>query len=126
MKNYTLSCKHCNLQRRPLGQLLRAALRADQIFLLLPQICAWMASPPAWDSNDSAASPHGGKAPGRGAPPTRSERRQFMAQKFSAKRQVYENCRMLSKQGELLCYCDARKVLWYEASHKTSPLRLEG
>ena len=90
--------------------------KADQILLLLPQICAWMASPPAWDSADSAAPARRGGPPSRGAPPTRSERRQFMAQKFSANRQVYENCRMLSKQGELLCFCDARKVAWYEAS----------
>lgn len=47
---------------------------------------------------------------------SRAEKRQLMAQKFSAKRQVYENCRMLSMEGELLCYCDLRKVQWYEVS----------
>lgn len=45
---------------------------------------------------------------------SRWEKRELMAEKFSAKRLVYENCRMLSKEGELLCYCDLRKVQWYE------------
>jgi len=27
--------------------------------------------------------------------------------------QVYDNCRMLSTTGDLLCYCDARKLHWY-------------
>ncbi|KAK9816641.1 hypothetical protein WJX72_003201 [[Myrmecia] bisecta] len=35
-------------------------------------------------------------------------------QKFSAHSPVYENCKMLSMDGELLCYCDKRKLLWYE------------
>lgn len=26
---------------------------------------------------------------------------------------VYENCRMLSREGELLCFCDRAKVNWY-------------
>jgi hypothetical protein len=28
-------------------------------------------------------------------------------------RQVYENCRMLSADGRLLCHCDAKKLQWY-------------
>jgi hypothetical protein len=27
--------------------------------------------------------------------------------------QVYDNCRMLSTTGELLCFCDMRKLQWY-------------
>lgn len=27
--------------------------------------------------------------------------------------QVYDNCRMLATTGDLLCYCDARKLQWY-------------
>ena len=45
---------------------------------------------------------------------SRAEKRLAVAKKFSAKRQVYENCRMLSQAGELLCFCDMRKVRWYE------------
>jgi cation-transporting P-type ATPase D len=41
------------------------------------------------------------------------ERREKMIKKFSAKNQVYENCRMLSQSGELLCYCDGKKLAWY-------------
>jgi hypothetical protein len=26
---------------------------------------------------------------------------------------VYENCRMLSREGSLLCFCDRAKVIWY-------------
>eukprot|EP00873_Tetraselmis_striata_P010402 jgi/Tetstr1/430666/TSEL_020459.t1 len=36
-----------------------------------------------------------------------------LVQKFSAKAPVYENCRMLSQEGELLCHCDRRKMRWY-------------
>lgn len=34
-------------------------------------------------------------------------------QKFSAKRQVYGTCAMLSVSGALLCHCDRRKLEWY-------------
>lgn len=47
---------------------------------------------------------------------SRAEKRLLVAKKFSAKRQVYENCRMLSQNGTLLCFCDMRKVRWYEVS----------
>ena len=47
---------------------------------------------------------------------SRAEKRLLVAKKFSAKRQVYENCRMLAQTGELLCFCDMRKVRWYEVS----------
>lgn len=38
--------------------------------------------------------------------------------------QVYQNCRMLSTSGELLCYCDRRKLEWYVA--KGIAERLQG
>jgi cation-transporting P-type ATPase D len=34
-------------------------------------------------------------------------------EKFSRKSPAYENCQMLSETGELLCYCDVKKVKWY-------------
>ncbi|KAL0022097.1 hypothetical protein WJX79_008401 [Trebouxia sp. C0005] len=37
-----------------------------------------------------------------------------LVKKFSAKSAVYENCKMLSQEGELLCFCDLRKLTWYE------------
>jgi hypothetical protein len=45
---------------------------------------------------------------------SRAEKRELVAQKFSAKKQVYENCRMLSQDGALLCFCDLKKINWYE------------
>lgn len=32
---------------------------------------------------------------------------------YSAKTKVYENCTILSQEGELLCYCDRRRLDWY-------------
>ena len=40
--------------------------------------------------------------------------KQRLVQKFSAKSAVYENCKMYSQDGDLLCYCDLRKLVWYE------------
>uniref|UniRef100_A0A7R9V667 HRDC domain-containing protein n=1 Tax=Chlamydomonas euryale TaxID=1486919 RepID=A0A7R9V667_9CHLO len=40
-------------------------------------------------------------------------RRQWLINKFSAKSVVYQNARMLSREGELLCHCDMRKIEWY-------------
>ena len=37
-----------------------------------------------------------------------------LVKKFSAKSAVYENCKMYSQDGELLCFCDLRKLKWYE------------
>lgn len=37
-----------------------------------------------------------------------------LVKKFSAKSAVYENCKMFSLEGELLCFCDLRKLTWYE------------
>ena len=37
-----------------------------------------------------------------------------LVKKFSAKSAVYENCKMYSQEGELLCFCDLRKLTWYE------------
>ncbi|GLI59187.1 hypothetical protein VaNZ11_001019 [Volvox africanus] len=39
--------------------------------------------------------------------------RSWLVEKFSAKTQVYQNCRMLSREGQLLCFCDTRKLNWY-------------
>ncbi|KAL4425764.1 hypothetical protein ABPG75_009780 [Micractinium tetrahymenae] len=39
--------------------------------------------------------------------------RQRLAERFSCKSTVYENARMYSKDGELLCHTDKRKLLWY-------------
>ena len=39
-----------------------------------------------------------------------------LVKKFSAKSAVYENCKMFSQDGELLCFCDLRKLTWYEVS----------
>ncbi len=33
--------------------------------------------------------------------------------KFSCKKPVYENCRMLAPDGAMLCFCDKRKMNWY-------------
>ncbi|GAX75756.1 hypothetical protein CEUSTIGMA_g3199.t1 [Chlamydomonas eustigma] len=41
------------------------------------------------------------------------EKKEWLIQKFSAKSQVYQNAQMLSKEGDLLCYCDTRKIEWY-------------
>lgn len=61
------------------------------------------------------------------APQNRNQARQLMTpeerqaalkerlvKKFSAKSAVYENCKMLSQDGHLLCFCDLRKLTWYE------------
>jgi cation-transporting P-type ATPase D len=37
---------------------------------------------------------------------------QFVA-KFSVKKDIYENCRMLAPDGEVLCFCDHKKANWY-------------
>lgn len=39
-----------------------------------------------------------------------------LVKKFSAKSAVYENCKMYSQDGDLLCYCDLRKLIWYEVT----------
>ncbi|EFJ44336.1 hypothetical protein VOLCADRAFT_106481 [Volvox carteri f. nagariensis] len=46
-------------------------------------------------------------------PAAARERRSWLIEKFSAKTQVYQNCRMLSHEGQLLCFCDSRKLRWY-------------
>ncbi|CAG9462096.1 unnamed protein product [Pedinophyceae sp. YPF-701] len=40
-------------------------------------------------------------------------RRERIIATFSAKKEVYQNCKMLSKEGALLCHCDKKKVDWY-------------
>ena len=42
------------------------------------------------------------------------ERRQRLIKSFCAKAPVYENCRMLSHDGEPLSFIDYRKLAWYE------------
>lgn len=39
--------------------------------------------------------------------------KQSLADRFSSKKEVYENCRMLSSNGELLCYTDRKRLEWY-------------
>jgi cobalt/nickel-transporting P-type ATPase D len=39
--------------------------------------------------------------------------REKIIQKFSCKKPVYENCHMYAPDGELLCYCDHKKMNWY-------------
>ena len=45
---------------------------------------------------------------------TKEQKRRRVIEKFTSKGPVYENCRMLSAHGELLCFCDLRKLQWYE------------
>jgi len=33
--------------------------------------------------------------------------------RFSCKKPVYESCQMLAPDGQLLCYCDSKKMNWY-------------
>lgn len=42
----------------------------------------------------------------------RQRRLARLVDKFSAKGPVYDNCRMLSMDGKLLCFCDRRKLEW--------------
>lgn len=43
-----------------------------------------------------------------------ASRRQMRVSKFSARTPVYQNCKMLSADGSLLCHCDLRKLNWYQ------------
>jgi cobalt/nickel-transporting P-type ATPase D len=36
-----------------------------------------------------------------------------LGERFGVKKQVYENCKMLSKSGEMLCFTDKKRLLWY-------------
>ena len=44
------------------------------------------------------------------------ERRRRLIRSFCAKAPVYENCRMLSHDGDPLSFIDYRKLAWYEVS----------
>jgi len=44
---------------------------------------------------------------------SKKEKMDKIIKKFSCKKPVYENCRMLAPDGEMLCYCDKRKMNWY-------------
>ena len=37
----------------------------------------------------------------------------LLSQKFSVKKPIYENCKMLSPNNEQLCFCDTKKMNWY-------------
>lgn len=41
-----------------------------------------------------------------------AQRFESLVNRFRAKGPVYDNCRMLSMDGRLLCYCDRRKLEW--------------
>ena len=45
------------------------------------------------------------------------ERRQRLIRSFCTKGPVYENCRMLSHDGEPLSFIDHRKLSWYEVGY---------
>jgi cation-transporting P-type ATPase D len=55
---------------------------------------------------------------GRGAAPSpqrkadAAEARERLARRLSSKAPVYQNCRMLSEGGELLCFCDRKRLEW--------------
>jgi cation-transporting P-type ATPase D len=61
------------------------------------------------------------KAPSLAALDTAAKRRhedpevfkERLGEKFGVKKEVYENCRMLSKSGEMLCFTDKKRLLWY-------------
>ena len=36
-----------------------------------------------------------------------------LGERFGVKKKVYENCKMLSKSGDLLCFTDRKRLLWY-------------
>ena len=63
-----------------------------------------------------AAQAHSGGAgrPGKRQGQALAERRAQMVATFCAKTPVYENCRMLAADGQLLSFIDARKLQWYE------------
>ena len=43
----------------------------------------------------------------------KEERKKKLVPHFSCKKEVYENCKMLAPDGELLSNCDKKKVQWY-------------
>ncbi len=43
----------------------------------------------------------------------KAKRREYIKNKFTMKKPVYENCRLIAKDGELLCNCDRHKIDWY-------------
>lgn len=43
----------------------------------------------------------------------KQERREKIIKAYSCKKIVYENCRMVAPDGELLATCDSKKALWY-------------
>jgi len=63
---------------------------------------------------------------GNAAKKRRKDDPEFMARmhlKFGAKKQVYENCRMLAMDGQLLCFTDRKKLEWYV--HKGLAVRVQ-
>ena len=62
---------------------------------------------------DATSSDGKGLSSDANADPSESRARERYIAKFSRKSPVYEDCQMLSTSGELLCYCDLKKVKWY-------------
>ncbi len=93
----------------------------DQEHLLLLQVCRLLSdAATALHPQESAApTQHGAGNANQARQLQTPEQRQAalkarLVKKFSAKSAVYENCKMLSQDGELLCFCDMRKLTWYE------------
>ena len=54
-----------------------------------------------------------------------ASRRQMRVAKFSARGPVYQNCKMLSADGSLLCHCDLRKLQWYQVIAQSCLFKLQ-
>lgn len=49
-------------------------------------------------------------------------KRQKIKEKYSIQKPVYENCRILAPDGEILCKCDRKKVEWYLSKNLATKL----
>ena len=71
----------------------------------------------AYNRSDEDAPKNGsdeGKAQAlRGEKSVASSRRSAFVERFTSKKKAYENCKMLSVEGEVLCFCDSKKARWY-------------
>lgn len=43
----------------------------------------------------------------------KEERKKKIMSQYSCKKAVYENCRMIAPDGEVLSNCDSKKIQWY-------------
>jgi cation-transporting P-type ATPase D len=75
----------------------------------------------AWKPAAAQGSAAGARRGGRSAE-EQALRRQRLVESFCAKSPVYENCRMLSLDGEPLSFIDLRKLQWYEVRASPSSL----